>query len=115
MLGSHVPDNQPDLSPVTSGIPALLVALFVIFGIFFLSVLVLVVVSSVKRYRAAKAAGLDPFAADVQLMGRAANSAALAPLRSSTDRLAEIDDLLSSGTISATEHQSARARIIGAL
>jgi hypothetical protein len=93
----------------------LFVVFFIVFGVFFVAVLVLIVVSAAKRYNAAKRAGLDPFAADVQLMGRAANSAALAPERTTAERLAEIDALRAAGTINAAEHEAARARIISTL
>jgi hypothetical protein len=86
---------------------------FIAFAVLFVGAVVLIVVSASRRYRAAKAAGLDPFAGDVQLMGQAKSSAMLAPQRSVADRLAEVDALRSAGTISAEEHAAARARILG--
>jgi hypothetical protein len=115
-----VPDDQIDPSQVDpilndTGFPAIIGVGFAVFVIFFLGILVLIVVSSVKRYRAAKAAGLDPFAADVQVMGRVHDSALLAPERSTQERLAEIDELARSGSITAAERDAARARILGSL
>ena len=46
-------------------------------------------------------------------MGQAKNSAMRAPERSVADRLAEVDALRAAGTISAEEHDAARARILG--
>jgi len=83
------------------------------FAVFFVVVVGLIVFSATRRYKAAKAAGLDPFAGDVQLMGQAKNSAMLAPERTVAERLAEVDALRSAGTISAEEHAAARAKILG--
>jgi hypothetical protein len=86
---------------------------FAVFAVFFVVVVGLIVFGATRRYKAAKEAGLDPFAGDVQLMGQAKNSAMLAPERNVADRLAEVDALRSAGTISAEEHAAARARILG--
>jgi hypothetical protein len=48
-------------------------------------------------------------------MGRVHDSALLAPERSTQERLAEIDELARSGSITAAEHDAARARILGSL
>jgi ParB-like chromosome segregation protein Spo0J len=98
-----------------------MVALFVVFIIFFVAVLVMMVVAGVRRYRAAKNAGLDPFAGDIQLMGAARNSALLAPAAPSADavdpkaRLGRLDALLADGTITQEEYRSARQRILDQL
>ncbi len=107
-------DNPFDTVP-DSGIPGIMVALFVLFGVFFLSVVVVMIVTASRRYRVAKESGLDPFAGDIQMMGRVANSQALAPERSVQDRLAEVDALRAAGTISEGEHSAARARILGGI
>lgn len=110
-----MPDDQFDTTVTDSGFPAAIGIAFAFFVVFFLVVLTLIVVSAVKRYRAAKAAGLDPFAADVQVMGRVHDSALLAPERSVQERLAEVDELARNGAISASERDAARARILGNL
>lgn len=94
------------------GAAFVVVAGLVLFAILFVCVLGFIIYSATRRYRAAKAAGLDPFAGDIQLAGQAKNSAMLAPERSVADRLAEVDGLLAAGTISPEEHAAARARII---
>ena len=94
------------------GIMGLLLVLFVIL---FVSVVGFMIYTASRRYRAAKQAGLDPFAGDIQVMGRVNDSAMLAPERSVEDRLAEIDALRAAGTISAEEHEAARTRIIATL
>ena len=76
---------------------------FVLAGIFILLIVVFMIFSIVRRYRAAQQAGLDPFAGDIQVMGQVKNSALLAPERSVADRLAEVDQLHAAGTISADE------------
>ena len=86
---------------------------FVLAGIFILLIVVFMIFSIVRRYRAAQQAGLDPFAGDIQVMGQVKNSALLAPERSVVDRLAEVDQLHAAGTISADELAASRARILG--
>ena len=76
---------------------------------------VVVIATAVYRFFAARKAGLDPIAGDIQLMGAAKDSELLAPSRSLEERLAEIDALLAAGTISQDEHDAARARIISSL
>jgi len=87
----------------------------VLFGIFFVSVVGFMIYAASRRYRVAKRAGLDPFAGDIQVMGKVKDSAVLAPERTVEDRLAEIDALRAAGTISAEEHEAARTRIITSL
>jgi len=88
---------------------------FVLFGILFVAAIGFIIYSATRRYRAAKEAGLDPFAGDIQVMGKVKDSALLAPEESVEDRLAEIDALRAAGTITAEEHEAARARIIATL
>jgi hypothetical protein len=83
--------------------------------VLFVGVVVLIIVSARKRYRAAKDAGLDPWAGDIQMMQAAKESQLLAPARSVEDRLAEVDQLRREGKISAEEHSDARARIMGTI
>ncbi len=102
------------------GPPGWIVALF---AAFFLLVLTLIVVGAVTRYRAAKRAGLDPWAADIQVMGRVHDSAMLAPPPvpgaptgadggSVEARLARLTGLRDAGTITGEEYDEQRARIL---
>jgi uncharacterized transporter YbjL len=77
--------------------------------VLFVLIVVFVVISSVKNWRALKKAGVDPLAAQGQLAGQLANSELLAGKQSTEDRLREIDDLHARGVISDEEHQAARA------
>ena len=86
-----------------------------LFALFFLMVVGFMIYAVTRRYRAAKNAGLDPFAGDIQVMGKVASSAVLAPQITVEQRLAEVDGLLAAGTITAAEHEAARARILGTL
>ena len=83
--------------------------------VIFVVVLTSIVVAVVVRWRAAKRQGLDPMAADIQLMGQVHRSALLAAQRPVAERLAELDRLAQQGAISAEEHAAQRARILGAL
>ena len=62
--------------------------------------------------------GIDPTVADVDLQAKLLKSDLLAggrpaaPERTVTDRLAELDTLLSAGTITAAEHAAARAKVL---
>jgi hypothetical protein len=89
--------------------------LFAVFGVLFVSAVAFIIYTAVRRARAARSAGLDPFAGDIQLMGAAKQSQMLAPERSLEERLAEVDALLASGTITQDEHDAARARLISTL
>ena len=100
-------------APVSGAVPGIVGLLIGLFAVFFIAVIVLMVVSATKRYRAAKRAGLDPFAGDIQMMQTARESQLMAPARSVEERLAEVDELRRAGTITAEEHTAARARIIG--
>lgn len=97
------------------GMPTAFGVMLALFVVFFVAVLVFMAVGMTKRYRAAKQAGLDPFAGDIQVMGAVAHSKALAPDVPVQDRLAEIDRLHAAGTISSAERDAARGRILGTL
>ena len=105
----------PPADEIVVGGLGIMALFFAVFAVFFVAVVGLIIFSATRRHKAAKAAGLDPFAGDVQLMGQAKNSAMLAPERAVAERLAEIDALRDAGTISPDEHAAARARILGAV
>lgn len=108
--------SSPDLQiPGAEGAVGVVGVMLTVFAVFFLAVVVLIVVATTRRYRAAKAAGLDPFAGDIQVMGAVAHSKALAPDVPVEERLAEIERLYSARAISAAERDAARARILGTL
>jgi len=94
-----------------------------LFWVFFVFVVVTGVATTIYRFSVARKSGVDPIAGDIQLMGKVVNSAALAPQtppaaateKSAGERLAEVDRLLAAGTITAAEHEAARARILGTL
>ena len=109
-----IPDETDYVDATGSGL-GLMGVLMALFALFFAAVVVLIIVTAVKRYRAAKAAGLDPFAGDIQLMGAVAHSKALAPDVPVEDRLSEIERLYQARSISAEERDAARARILGTL
>ena len=105
----------PDGTPLTpSGFDAMFSAAAVLIGIGFVVVIVLMVRNAghlVKR-------GIDPTTVDAEMTARLLNSPLLAPQaaaarpRSIQERLAELDRLLSSGTISDDEHSAARAEVL---
>lgn len=101
-----------------------------LFGLVALLVVVGVIASvavAVHRWNVSRREGLDPFAADVQVMGRLRHAAALAPVADEPptndarptatveERLAELDDLHVRGVISAAERDTTRARILAEL
>jgi len=95
------------------------------FRLFFGAVVVLIVlgfvvllVTAAYRVRAARRAGLDPVAADIQLAGQLRKSALLAPAgqeKTTEQRLAELDTLHRSGAITEDERDAQRARILSEL
>lgn len=90
-------------------------AMFTIVPVIIVLGFVAVIGTAIYRFFAARRAGLDPLAGDIQLMGAAKDSQMLAPERSLEERLAEVDGLLAAGTITQDEHDAARARILGSL
>lgn len=91
------------------------VGVAVLIGVGFLIVaagIVTVIVLIVGNIRRARAVGIDPFMANTDLTARLLHADALAPTRSITDRLAELDRLHAAGTITATEHAAARHTIL---
>lgn len=95
-----------------SGVP---VGFVIFFGLVLLLIVcgfLFVIGIAVYRWRAAKHSGLDPLAGDIQLMATARNSRLLAPADPKA-RLAELDNLLTAGSISPEEHAKARERVLG--
>lgn len=99
---------------------------FVLVTLLIVAVFVFMVVATIRRTRAVRAEGLDPLTGDIALAGQLSRSQLLAPAsppvghigsehRSTTERLAEVDELLRNGVIDAGEHQAQRARILGDL
>lgn len=107
-------DNEMNV-PGSELAVGLVATVFVVIGVVFVAIVIILVIGTVRRYRAAKSAGLDPFAPDIQVMGAVAHAAALAPERPTADRLAEVDRLYQQQQISEAERDAARARILGAL
>lgn len=66
--------------------------------------------SILRSYRAAKRAGLDPFASEAQVIAQAISG----PARTLEQRLHELDDLHRRGIISGEEHRMARAKALSA-
>ncbi len=115
--------------PLDPGMPAGMTAAIVVFGIFFVGVMVAMVALSVHRYRKAKSQGIDLLTVDQDLAARlmqsemlrpadgtagaAAGGAAGGAAKSVEERLRELDDLHERGVISAEERAEARAKILG--
>jgi len=96
-------------------LPGYFVAFLVLFGIAFVAVVIVMIVSVTKNVRVARRGGMDPWTTQSELAVRAANSQLLAPAAATQtieQRLAEVDDLARRGVISADEHAAARARIL---
>ena len=91
------------------GAPILFLVFFGLVATLVLAGFVFTGYAMVRSFRAAKAAGLDPFASQTQLLAQAANSEMLAPRQSIEQRLAELDDLHRRGVITAAEHGAARS------
>lgn len=82
-----------------------------------LTVVVLTVISSVRRYRAMRAAGLDPYTADIQVLAKLAKgqqvTAAPQPHVSTEERLEEAERLRARGLISDQEYAAMRRAALG--
>jgi cell division protein FtsX len=75
-------------------------------------VAVFVIVSVVRNARKAKQHGLDPLTLQTDLAAKVMQSDLLGAERSKPERLAELDSLLATGSITAAEHGEARAAIL---
>ncbi|MBD8059211.1 SHOCT domain-containing protein [Cellulomonas sp. JH27-2] len=103
------------MDPFTA-VPAFMAVMFAVFGVFFVAVVVLIVVSTRRKSRVLRDAGMDPLAADAQMMVAARDSRWMAPepaVKTIEQRLAEIDDLERRGVIDRAERSAARARVLG--
>ncbi|MGN6299800.1 MAG: hypothetical protein ACTHN8_01745 [Angustibacter sp.] len=92
--------------------------LFAVVTLFIVVVFVAMVIALVRRSRALREEGLDPLTGDIQLAGQLSRSqlmAPAAPQRTVPERLAEVDELLRTGAISAEEHATQRGRILADL
>jgi len=89
------------------------VAAFVVVGVLIVGGFVLTIYLATRNARALKRAGVDPFAAGADLVGKLAHSELLAPAETLEARLVELDDLRQRGLISAEEHAAARAKALG--
>jgi hypothetical protein len=93
-------------------VEVLIVAVFVLFVIMFVSVVIVMTLAAGRSKKALEGAGLDPLAAEAQPAARAASSQLLAPTRTIEERLRELDDLHARGLISDDEHATARAKAL---
>ncbi|MGB3730745.1 SHOCT domain-containing protein [Microbacterium sp.] len=95
--------------------------LMALFGVVFAAVVIFMIISGVRKWKAAKDAGYDPLAMDTQIAAQLGRSELLRPAgatgadasqKSIEERLAELDDLHARGVISDAEHAAARARTL---
>jgi hypothetical protein len=90
-------------------VAAVPVAMFLVFLVFF-------VWHTRRNVRAMRSAGVDPYSAGGQIAARLASGTILGNGAGDLEtRLRELDDLQARGMISADEHASARARLLGTL
>lgn len=104
---------MPDKSGLGYG--GIFAVFFAVGALFIVGVVIFMIVAIVRRWTAVKREGMDPLTADVELMGRLNRSGMLAENLSAEQRLAQLDRLVESGTISEEERAAARARILGTL
>jgi hypothetical protein len=90
------------------GIPAGFIVLMVVVGLIGIG-------TAIWRFSVLRQGGLNPFVAKEQLEAKLAQSQMMepaAPDKTVEERLAEVDDLLDRGVITAQERDAARAKII---
>ena len=102
-------DQSEGFGSLFDGVPVFAQVFIAGVMVLFVLIVVFVVISSVKNWRALKKAGVDPLAVQGQLAGQLANSQLLAEEQSVEERLRELDDLHARGVISDEEHRTARA------
>ena len=87
-------------------------AMFTIFPILFVIVLVGGIALTVMNWKKAADAGVNPLTMETEAMTTLINSKALAPEKTTEARLADLDALHAKGTISAAELAAARAEVL---
>lgn len=87
-------------------------AIFTIFPVIFVIVLIFAIATAVMNWKKAADAGVNPLTMETEAMTTLINSKALAPEKSIEERLAELDALHANGTISAAELAAARAEVL---
>lgn len=102
--------------------PGIFSAMFIIVPLLMVAIVAFGVYGSIRRYRAVKRQGLDPFAADVQLMGEARRALqrgqrlgpVAGPVSGETveQRLQKLEQLRQSGLVSPEEYAEQRRRIL---
>ena len=103
------PNNFFGLDPLFAIVP---IAVAVV-GVVVLLGMIAVVILIVRNARKVSQAGHDPSTLQVDLAMKAMDSTLLAPARGIEDRLRELDNLRATGAISAEEHTTARATVLG--
>lgn len=87
-------------------------AIFSIFPILFIGVIVVGVILTAMNWKKAADAGVNPLTMETEAMTTLIKSKALAPDRTVEQRLADLDALHAKGTISAAELTAARAEVL---
>ena len=87
-------------------------AMFTIFPILFVIVLVGGIALTLMNWKKAADAGVNPLTIETEAMTTLIKSKALASEKSIEERLAELDALRAKGTISAAELSAARAEVL---
>ena len=105
--------NQPDFGGADVSGADFNGAFGVIITIVVIGILVSIILAIVRGARVLNA-GHNPLTLQTDLELRALDSNALAPTASVEQRLAHLDDLLAKGTISQSEHATARAAVLAA-
>lgn len=90
-------------------------AMFTIFPVIFVIVLIIGVAITVMNWKKASDAGVNPFTMETEAMTTLIKSQALAPEKTLEQRLAALDALHAQGTITAEERASARAEALKTL
>ncbi|MBY0686993.1 DUF2630 family protein [Microbacterium marinilacus] len=86
---------------------------FGVIAVIVVAVFAYVIYATIRSRRALRRAGQDPDTIQADLAARVMQSDLLRPAgRSTQERLAELDRLRSSGSITAEEHAAARARVL---
>ena len=99
------------VNPAMPGFDSIFVVVLVIIVIGVVTGIILTVRNASKAVQA----GQNPLTVEYDLALKALSSEALAPERSSEEKLEEIERLFAAGTISADERATARLRVLGSI
>lgn len=106
---------------IFDAVPGAMGVFAVVFGVLFVGVLIFIIVTTTRKWKAAKEAGYDPLTMETQIAAQAMKSELMRPAgtpgtapgsKTLEERLSELHDLHARGLITDAEHAEARTKAL---